>query len=124
MGSLHPSVWPKESTMSMLFNLVLAVMICRCSALKDQPKGEIQQDGSSNRQQAGPPKGHYQLDSGFLSDRHPGQGQKCKATFGDYEILCCGGCGQSLPTDNHDWCYTHEFQTLFSWDYCTCDTIN
>ena len=56
--------------MRMLVHLVVAVLICGCSALKYQPKGEIQEDGSSDGQILnGPPEGHDHLESAFLSDR-------------------------------------------------------
>ena len=54
--------------MRMLVHLVVAVLICGCSsALKYQPKGEIQQDGSSDGQILN--EGHDHLESAFLSDR-------------------------------------------------------
>merc|ERR1712029_360525 len=133
MGSLHPSVCLKESTMRVLVHLVVAVLIYGCYALEDQPKGEIQQDGTPNRQLM-PSEGKDNLESGLdgsgnvevVSMRRlvvrsqEFRVKKCKATYGGYEIWCYGGCGQSHDWDNYDWCYTTRWQTLFNWDYCSC----
>merc|ERR1712029_295055 len=103
MGTSILILTNSESTMRVLVHLIVAVLICGCFALKDQPEGEIQQDGSSDR-------------------------SWCWSTFDTKRprkrIFCEGGCGKSWP-DNYNWCHIRRERTLFgvvlwTWDYCTC----
>jgi len=111
--------------MRVLVHLVVAVLICGGSALKDQPEGEIQQDEPSN-QQLVPPEGHDDLESGFLSVRgYRYRWYACKEPWAGYDVLCYGECSQSWHgLDNYDWCRTYfvnanGYETI-SWEYCTC----
>merc|ERR1712029_513150 len=116
MGSLNPSVClkgtnhPTDSTMRVLVHLVVAVLICGCYA---------QQDGTPTHQLI-PSEGQDNLESGSVGSSNRAMPQKCKATFGEYEIFCYGGCGRGHAWDNYDWCYTKAIMTLFNWDYCSC----